>query len=556
MSTGARAIVARALGGLQRLNTRRQRSPRIRAESATGPRRGIPISLRDVLRAALIVMSGFVVSKLLGLVRNIVISHQYGASREYESFLAAISLPDTVFQILAGGAAASAFIPVFTTYLSQHDEYRAWRLTSALINLAALVVGTIGLIIALAAPLLVGVLVPGWSAAEQEHVAFLTRMMMVAPIIFAISALATSVLNSVKRFALAAAAPLMYNLSLIVGALVLRPLGAEGLAIAAVAGALLHLAVQIPGLLRVGLRYTPTLGLDLAGTREVGRLMVPRTIGLGVSQLNLLVNVALASFLVQGSIAYLNYAWLILMVPLGVFGMGFSTAVFPTLAEQSAMARAEEERQTFQFSLRLILVLTIPAAVGLIVLGRPVVGLLLEHGAFDPRATGATAYALGFYAIGLPGHAMIEIIDRVFYADRDTATPVRAAAGAAAMNIILSVLLMRTQLSFGGLALANSLAALTEATVLALILERRMGWIRPREFLGFGWRVGLAALGAGLLAMLLQSAIALRVDPTHWVGQGVLVGTVATAGALTYLLLSTALGIDDVRRAANLLLRR
>src|SRR5207248_2778715 len=182
------------------------------------------------------------------------------------------------------------------------------------------------LLLGLLAPSIMHVYVAGWSPEDQAHAATLARIMMVSPAIFAVSTLATSALNGARHFALAAAAPLMYNLMLIFGAVVLRPWGVEGLALSAVLGALLHLGVQLPGLARVGMRYSLTFGLDLAGTREVARLMGPRVVGLGVSQFNQLVNVALASFLVAGSVAYLNYAWLILMAPLGVFAMGFSTA--------------------------------------------------------------------------------------------------------------------------------------------------------------------------------------------------------------------------------------
>ena len=516
--------------------------------------RGAPfLRLRSVLGAALIVMSGFVASKLLGLIRNIVISHQYGATREYEQFLAAISVPDTVFQVLAGGTVSAAFIPVFTGYLAQRDDRRAWRLMSGLINLALLGIGLVALALAVAAPSLTGILVPGWNADEQQEVARLARIMMISPVIFAISALVTSVLNGAKRFALATAAPLTYNLALIGGAVFLRPWGAEGLAYAAVAGALLHLVVQLPGLARIGARYAPTLALDLAGTREVARLMVPRVLSLGVSQLNLLVNVALASFLVQGSVAYLNYAWLILMVPLGVFGMGMSTAAFPTLAEQGAREQTDEQRQTFLFALRLILYLTVPAAVGLIVLGYPIVALLLERGAFDPNATWATSFALAWYAVGLPGHAAVEIVNRVFYAHHDTASPLRVAAIGASINLILSLVLMRTELSFGGLALANSLAAISEAALLVLMLQRRLGWFRPRELVPFGWRVALAAVAMGGVALLLYGVVASRVGLAHWSGQALVLVVAAGSAALIYGGLSVALGVEDVRRVAQLL---
>jgi putative peptidoglycan lipid II flippase len=284
--------------------------------------------------------------------------------------------------------------------------------------------------------------------------------------------------------------------------------------------------------------------------------MGPRVIGLGVSQFNQLVNVALASFLIAGSVAYLNYAWLILMAPLGVFAMGFATAIFPTLAKQSAEEQTEEERQTFLFGLRLILYLTIPAALALLVLRQPLVALVLERGAFDASHTAATAFALGWFAIGLPGHAVIEIVDRVFYAERDTATPVLVAAFAVVLNILLSLMLMQTQLSFGGLALANSLAALTEATLLLAILHRRLGWVRPRALLDFGWRVGLAALAMGAATVALQSASASLVPIAHWTGQAAIVIAVAAVGSATYLGVSLLLGIDDGRRAVALLAHR
>lgn len=525
---------------------------------AGAPRRAVPDvePASPILAAAAIVVAGFMASKLVGLVRNVVISHQYGASREYEMFLAAISLPDTVFQVLAGGAVSAAFIPVFTSYLSRGDYERAWRLTSALINLAVLGMGAVAVLLALGAPLAMSVLVPGWSPEEQQRTAHLTRMMLVSPVIFAVSALLTSALNALKRFALAMAAPLMYNLALIGAAVLLRPLGAEGLAIGAVAGALLHLGVQVPGLARVGMRYSASLGLDLSGTGEVARLMLPRTVGLGASQLNQLVSVALASFLVAGSIAYLNYAWLILMVPLGVFAMGLSTAAFPTLAEQSAGSRTEEQRQTFLFGLRLILFLTVPAAVALLVLGRPIVALLLERGAFEASNTLSTAFALGLFAVGLPGHAAIEIVDRVFYAERDTATPVRVAVGAIAANIALSIGLMHTPLSFGGLALANSLSAVGEASCLALVLQRRMGWMRRAELVAFGWRVGLAALTLGAVAIVVQGAIAPYIDSAHWAAEAVLLLAAGVPAVAAYVLGCQLLGVDDGKRALALLRRR
>jgi putative peptidoglycan lipid II flippase len=260
----------------------------------------------------------------------------------------------------------------------------------------------------------------------------------------------------------------------------------------------------------------------------------------------------LASFLVQGSIAYLSYAWLILMFPLGVFAMAVSTAIFPTLATQSATGQRDEQRATFVFGLRLILFLTVPAAVGLIVLGKPLVALLLERGAFDARATEATAFALAFMAIGLPGHALIEIVNRAFYAERDTVTPVKVGAAGAALDLLLASVLMRTPLSFGGLALAAAIWALFEAAVLMIILQRRTGLVPPGELAGFGWRISLSAATMGIVAVGLQRALSSIVHPSAWAQTAVLFAVGLTA-VFVYLALARALGVDDARRAAGLL---
>jgi len=514
------------------------------------------LALSSVMSGAFVVMSGCAASKILGLLRNVVIGHQFGTSREYEMFLAAIAVPDTVFQVLAGGAVASSFIPVFARYWTQGERADAWRLTSALANLAFLGLGAVAVLVGVFAPLLVPLLVPGWPAADQIYTVNLVRILLICPALFAISTLATSTLNALDRFLLAAAAPLMYNLALCAGALFLRPLGAEGLAISAVAGASLHLLVQAPGLLRIGMRYTPTLGLNLAGTWEVAKLAGPRVLGLGVYQINQLVTIALATFLGSGSVAYLSYAWLVLMVPLGMVGMSISTATFPSLARETAAGEMDEARQTFQFGIRIICAISLAAAAALLVLARPTVGLLLERGEFGPEAATATAFALSFYALGLPGHGVIEIVSRAFYAMRDTATPVRVAAGAVILNIALSLILMRTSLGFGGLALANATAAITEATTLSILLQRRLGWIEPGTFFPFLARAGLAALLLAIAALVVLTPLSSHLDIDQWTGQATSLASAGLVGSLVYVVAIRALGVLEPARAVALLLRR
>src|SRR5262245_34349696 len=271
-------------------------------------------------------------------------------------------------------------------------------------------------------------LIPGRDAAFKDLTASLTRILLITPAIFAASTFCASVLNSYHRFAVAALAPLMYNLAIIGGALFLsRPLGIHGLAIGAVIGAILHLLVQAPAVGQLGMRWRLMIDFGQAGVREVGRLFSPRVLGLGVVQLNkVLSGVLFASFLVAGSMAYLDYAWLMIMTPLAL-AMAVGTAVFPTLTQASTRNQETQFQQVFRLSLRMILFVTIPASVGLVVIGQPIVRLFFERNQFTAQSTAATAYALGFFAIGLAGHATVEIMDRVFYALHNTKTPVLVA---------------------------------------------------------------------------------------------------------------------------------
>jgi putative peptidoglycan lipid II flippase len=501
---------------------------------------------RKLATASLIVMVGFVLSRLLGLVRAVVIAQQFGTGREYEAFIAALTIPDLVFQILAGGAVGSAFIPVFKSYFARDDDAGAWRMTSMVMSLALLVTIPTSIVLAIFARPLTELVVPAWDAASKDLTATLMRTMLITPAIFALSGFATSILNSFQRFVLAMLAPIMYNLSIILSALLLRPLGIEGVAIGVAVGALLHLLIQVPGLIKVGMRYRFGLDIGHPGVREVVRLMGPRMIGLGVTQINQLVNVVLASYLVIGSIGYLNVAWLMLMTPL-VLAMAVSTAVFPTLAEESASNHPDAVRDVFVISLRTILFLTIPMAVGLMTLGEPLIRLLFEYGAFTAESTRLTQFALTFYAIGLAGHATVEIVDRVFYALHDTWTPVTAASIAFTINLLLGLTLMWTPLNYGGLALANSLAALTEATVLMMLIRRRMPGLELTPLLRALSRTVAASLLMGLTIAMLPRLLQDRLALSTSIELPIVLAVVVVAGGMVYFVFSFLLQSEELR---------
>lgn len=453
----------------------------------------------QLARAATVVMVAYGISRVLGLGREMIIGNQFGTSRALDAYLAAFRIPDLIFQLIAGGALASAFIPTFTGYLTQGDERQAWRLASSVINIMFLVLTTCAAVAALFAPQVVArVVVPGFSPEDQALTVRLMRIMLMAPIIFGVSGVVMGILNSFQHFLLPALAPAIYNLSIIGGAILLAPsVGVYGLAVGVVVGAVLHLLIQVPELLRKGMVYQPLFDITHPGVREVGRLMVPRMLGLATVQINFLVNTYLASRLIGGSLAALNYAWMLMLLPQGIFAVAIATAAFPTFSGLAARGRLIELRGTVSETLRLTLYLVIPASVGLIVLSEPLVELLLQRGRFDPSSTMAVAWALQFYALGLCAHSALEIVTRAFYSMHDTSTPVVIGVCAMVLNITLSVLLIGPLLH-GGLALANSVATVIETIVLLVILRGRLGGVDGYALLSSVGKTGVAAMVMGL----------------------------------------------------------
>ncbi len=453
----------------------------------------------QLARAATVVMLAFLVSRVLGLAREMIIGNQFGTSRELDAYLAAFRIPDLIFQLIAGGALGSAFIPTFTSYLAHDDEKEAWRLASSVLNIVAVVLTASAIFAAIFAPQLVAhVVVPGFTPEEQVLTVQLMRLMLISPIIFGISGIVMGILNSFQHFLLPALAPAIYNLCIIAAAMFLAPLmGIYALAVGVVAGSLLHLVIQLPQLVRKGLAYGPLFDITHPGVREVGRLMFPRMLGLATVQMNFLVNTFLASALAAGSLAALNYGWMLMLLPEGIFAMAIATAAFPTLSELAAREEFAELRLTLSETLCLILYLTVPASVGLVVLREPLIQLLLQRGRFYASSTQTVAWALQFYALGLFAHSALEIVTRAFYSLHDTRTPVLIGAGAMILNIILSLLLIRPLLH-GGLALANSVATIMETSVLLVILRRRLGGIDGQRLLRSAVKTSLAAVVMGL----------------------------------------------------------
>ena len=464
---------------------------------------GVALDGRRMLNAAAIVMLFFVLSRVTGLLREMVIGARFGTSAELDAYLAAFRIPDILFQLVAGGALGSAFIPTFAGFWVKGDREKAWLLFSRVLNLVILFLVILAGLAALFAPLLVQrVIAPGFSPEQQAVTTNLMRWMLLSTVIFGASGLVMGALNAVQHFLLPAAAPVLYNFAIIAGAWLLAPqMGIYGLVLGVVVGAFAHLLIQLPGLWRHQADYRLSVSVRDAGVREVGRLMAPRVLGLLFVQLNFLINTILASNLPEGSLSSLNYAWLLMLLPQGIFAQAIATVAFPTFAAQIAASRREQMRQTFGQILRMVLFLTIPAAVGLILLRIPLIEMLLERGAFTRESTLGVAYALQFYALGLVAHSVVEIAVRAFYALHDTLTPVLIGIAAMGLNIGLSLWWVHS-LSYGGLALANSVATGLEMVALLWLLRNRIGGLMLRKLAISVIRSGLAAAFMGMAVMV------------------------------------------------------
>ena len=462
-----------------------------------------------IARDAGTVMIAIILGQVFSLLSSILITWAFGTGVANEAFNASNRLPDILYQLIAGGALASAFIPTFTTLLTRGEREKAWLLASAIANLITLIFIVLGILIALFAPWVVrNILAPGFTDPEKFKLTVdLVRIQMAAPVIFGISGLVMGILNSHRSFLWPALAPMMYSIGKILGVILLVPsMGVYGLAIGVVGGALMHGLIQLPALARLpALKYTPTLGLKLPDVREVARLMGPRVLGVGFVQLNFLVNTRLASVMPQGSVTAVAVGFALMMIPEAAIAQAIAIAALPAFSAQVAAGKLHEMRHSLAALLRGVLLLAVPASVGLILLREPLVTVIFQRGQFDAESTQLVAWALLWYAAGLVGHSVVEIVSRAFYALHDTRTPVTIGVVAMSLNIGLSFLFSSMFISWGwmphgALALANSLATFLEMGALLVFMRRRLSGLEGKRVLD-----GLikAVIAGGFMALAL-----------------------------------------------------
>lgn len=514
---------------------------------------------RQIARAAGTVMAAFIISNIAGLIRQILVARAFGTQADIDAFNAANRVSETLFNLVAGGALASAFIPNFTALLVNDPSRRsAWKLASAILNLILVSMSAICAVAAIFAPQIVRYfLAPGFSQdPTQEALTIdLLRLMLPSAAIFGVSGLVMAILNTQQIFLIPALTPAMYQIGLIFGVTFLAPsMGIFGLAWGVLIGSAAHLGSQLPSLLRQGVHYSPTTGLSDPAVRNVFRLLGPRLLGVAVVQLNFWINTRLASQMPEGSYTSIVTAFTLMYMPQAAIAQSIAIAAMPTFSAQAARGRLDEMRASLAASLRGLLLLSLPASLGLILLRTPIITLLYQRGQFDERSTALVAWALLWYAIGLVGHCVVEVIARAFYALQDTRTPVLIGTLAMALNVLFSYLFAYLferagWMPHGGLALANSLATALEMLGLLYLMRRRLNGLQGRHLLHGALQAGAATLGMSA-ALFAWTAFTQQASAWMVAGAGVLLG------GLIYLLLIWMVGAQEVRAGFTFLKER
>lgn len=469
-------------------------------------------------RSTLIIAFFFGVDKILAFVRQLIIGNQFGLSYELDVFNAANNIPDLLSALISGGALGVALIPVLSEYMQKSGRAEAWALFTRILNLAFIVTAALAIVIAVLAPWLIDqVIAPGFPLEQKALSVELMRLDLIAILVFSISGLAMAGLQANQHFILPALAPALYNIGQIFGALVLSPaegyeisgitlphvgLGVHGLVYGVILGSLLHLGIQVPGLLRYGFKWQPIVGLATPGVRKVLALMGPRVLTMFFIQVYFVARDNLASGLGEGSITALNLGWFIMQVPETLIGSAIAIALLPSISEIFSRGEKEKFRDTVNGAVRAILALCIPATILLAVGLHPLVTRAFP--AFSPDQVDLVVWVTRLYLAGLTGHALLEIASRSFYAQQDARVPLYAAAVNTGVFIAMAVALT-SAIGAGGIALAGTLAFSGEALLLLWLLARRYpGLMRSGSTL---MRTGLATVaGGGLIFALMRWA--------------------------------------------------
>lgn len=497
-------------------------------------------------RAGLVVSGAFLVSRILGWVRLVVITNTVPIDQQ-DAFYAAFRIPDLIFMLVAAGALSSALVPIVAGLLEREEHAHAWRVVSTIINLMLIALALLAGALFVLAPFVMGAITPGFDPEQLERTIALTRIMLLSPILLAMGSVATSVLNAGGRFAASAVAPIVYNLAIIGGALILSPtFGVEGVALGVAAGSLGHLLVQLQPLRALGFRYEARIDREDPEARRALALMAPRALGLGASQVTFIVVTALASTLGIGAVAAFTIAFTLLQIPIGVIGVPLGIVLLPSLSRDAAVGRETEFAALLTRALRLILYVMIPIAGLTAVLRQELVDLLFGGGEIDEAGLLLIATTLLWFLVGVAAHALIAVLARAFYARQDTLTPVLVAIAAVVMNTTLAVLLVGP-LGLSGMALAIALAAWMEALVLLVILRVRVDGLPLGNLARVAVQAVVGTAVASALAFGTAALIGRAIEPDPSVFLLILdIGVVTAIFAAAYATVSIVLRIPEL----------
>ena len=477
-----------------------------------------------------------ITSRILGLARDQVLAYYFGAGDANDAFRVASRIPNLVRDLFAEGAMSAAFVPTFTRQLTLNGREASWRLASSVINALLIVTGVIVVFgIIFAAPL-VRLFASEFSAVpgKLELTIYLTRIIFPFLTLVAVAAVLMGMLNSLGHFFVPALSPAMFNVAVIVMSLALIPfsesLGVRPITIVAIAtlvGGVGQLVIQWPPLRKEGFRYQPVLDFRDEGLHRVLLLMGPGTLGMAATQINVFVNTVLATSQGTGAVSWLDFAFRLMYLPIGLFGVSIATAATPAISRLVAEQDFARIRSTLANALGLMLFLNLPATVGLMVLARPIVAMIFEHGRFTATDTMNTAAALQLYAIGLIGYSVVRIISPTFYALGRSRVPVIVSAGSVLVNIVLNVTFVRT-FGYRGLALGTSITAILNAAVQLFLLRREIHGIEGSRIAKSFVRVVVAA---GVMGVATAAA--------HWQLLGIMPGSALTTQILRLLITIT-----------------
>lgn len=523
---------------------------------------------KTIASAAFLISSTTLISRLVGVLRDRAFAHYFGIGPVIDAYYAAFKIPDFIYNLLIVGALSTGFIPIFMSLYASDSKEKSWKLASTILNIAGITLSACALCGIIAAPWIARAVGPGFDTETLHLTTKFTRIIFISPVLLGLSMVLGGILQSLRHFLTYSIAPILYNIGIILGVTVLYPLiGVTGIAWGVVVGALLHTGVQWYGAYLAGFRWSALLNFKDRHVKMIGRLMIPRTMGLALTQINTVIMSSLASTLGPGNVSAFNFANNIQGVPTGIIGIPFALAVFPLLSEAAANSKGKTMfKELVGSTLRNVIFLLVPISVLFLMLRAQIVRVLYGTGAFDWNATITTADALAFFALGLLAQSLIPLLARAFYAYSDTRRPFYISIFSELCTLAIALMLTWPKLgitayapelhSVAGLACASSAGVVINTVLLYYFLDKKIAGLENQQLFKTLLKTLGAAFGMAIVIQLLKTPLALVVDTSRGWGillQGLISGIV---GLLIYIGLCTLLRVPELEVVMESLKRR